>query len=144
MESMLTSLFIMFISFNSYTSMFSQDLRMSVSGLYNGIRNETWDDNEDMESKYLMYTVDKTCLRIESLIFKGNYKNVTLKIHCGSSGKLLSKTKLNIKGMYTFPWTSSKYGNCNPDDEIIYSISVEDSKGELIYRCNITGGDCEV
>ena len=122
----------------------SQELRMSISGIYNGETKETIEDQEDMNSKYLMYTVDKTCLRIESLIFKGNYKNVTLKIHCGSSGKLLSKTKLNIKGMYTFPWTSSKYGNCNPDDEIIYSISVEDSKGDILYRCNITGGDCEV
>lgn len=128
----------------SLNIMNSQELRMSISGIYNGETKETIEDQEDMNSKYLMYTVDKTCLRIESLIFKGNYKNVTLKIHCGSSGKLLSKTKLNIKGMYTFPWTSSKYGNCNPDDEIIYSISVEDSKGDILYRCNITGGDCEV
>lgn len=144
MEKVFITLFTLLISVSTFTNLFSQELRMSISGIYNGETKETYEDQEDMNSKYLMYTVDKTCLRIESLIFKGNYKNVTLKIHCGSSGKLLSKTKLNIKGMYTFPWTSSKYGNCNPDDEIIYSISVEDSKGELIYRCNITGGDCEV
>jgi len=144
MEKVFITLFTLLISVTTFTNLNSQELRMSISGIYNGETKETIEDQEDMNSKYLMYTVDKTCLRIESLIFKGNYKNVTLKIHCGSSGKLLSKTKLNIKGMYTFPWTSSKYGNCNPDDEIIYSISVEDSKGELIYRCNITGGDCEV
>jgi hypothetical protein len=144
MEMVFITLFTLLISVTTFTNLNSQELRMSISGIYNGETKETIEDQEDMNSKYLMYTVDKTCLRIESLIFKGNYKNVTLKIHCGSSGKLLSKTKLNIKGMYTFPWTSSKYGNCNPDDEIIYSISVEDSKGELIYRCNITGGDCEV
>ena len=144
MEKVFITLFTLLISVTTFTNLNSQELRMSISGIYNGETKETIEDQEDMNSKYLMYTVDKTCLRIESLIFKGNYKNVTLKIHCGSSGKLLSKTKLNIKGMYTFPWTSSKYGNCNPDDEIIYSISVEDSKGDIIYRCNITGGDCEV
>ena len=144
MEKVFITLFTLLISVTTFTNLNSQELRMSISGIYNGETKETIEDQEDMNSKYLMYTVDKTCLRIESLIFKGNYKNVTLKIHCGSSGKLLSKTKLNIKGMYTFPWTSSIYGNCNPDDEIIYSISVEDSKGDIIYRCNITGGDCEV
>jgi hypothetical protein len=128
----------------SLNIMNSQELRMSISGIYNGETKETIEDQEDMNSKYLMYTVDKTCLRIESLIFKGNYKNVTLQIHCGSSGELLSKTKLNIKGQYKFPMSSSQYKTCNPDDDIRYSISVEDSKGEVIYRCNITSGDCEV
>ncbi len=146
MKSMFTSLFIMFISFNSYTSMFSQDLRMSVSGLYNGIRNETWDDNEDMESKYTVYTLDITCLEPKHLIFKGNEKNVTLKIYCGSSGDLIHKTRMNVKGKYKFSMSSiptKNIRNCNSDDSVIYSISVEDSKGQSVYRCNLTVGECE-
>lgn len=145
MNKLLISLVTIIITVTSCNILKSQELRMSISGIYNGDYNETFEDEEDVNSKFPIYTVDKTCLNIEHLIFKGNYNNVTLKILCGSGGKLLSKSKLNIKGEYKFPMSSVKKGNCNLEKKIVYRITVEDSEGDVIYMCNITGGrDCDV
>jgi hypothetical protein len=148
MERMFIILFILTTSFSLFTSLKSKELRMSISGRSNGIDNneyiETFDDQKNENSKDQMYTIDRTCLRIDYLIFKGNYRNVTLKIHCGSDGKLLSKTKIYINREYKFLMSSIIQENCNMINKINYTITVENSKGELIYRCNITGGDCEV
>jgi hypothetical protein len=106
---------------------------MSVSGIYKDNSKVTRDDQP-------LHFVDITCLESKYLIFKGNKRNVTLKIIIRGNDEVVFQKKINIKGKYILP-VSSIHQDFILD--LQYSISIEDSKGQNIYRCNIEYGDCE-
>jgi hypothetical protein len=123
---------------------------MKLVGYYNGdtkdIRtNEDW--KQEGASDYV-YTVDETCITINSLVLIGNHKNVKITVCCGANGTILfSKNKIDIKGKYKINWKNidiTFYNKCNTDTELQFSVVVVDiGSDEEIYRGEVTSGDCE-
>ncbi len=146
MRKLFFTLFLLTISLiplqNVYSNEKNKQIRMSISGIYNGDYKETYDDNFDEMGR--MYKVDKTCLRIEHLIFKGNFKNVTISILCSDGTEKLTKRKVNINGIYKLPVLRDKYDNCYYDEGVQNIIIITNQSGGEIYRCEITGSICEV
>jgi len=149
MRRLLLILFVLTTSLTTFQSVYSKDknkqIRMSLSGIWNGERNETNEDYLDESGPVSIYTVDRTCLRIKHYVFKGNYKNVTIQIFCSDGSVLLTKKNVTINGKYKLPVLQDKYDTCTYEEEGIQNIiSVTNINGDEIYRCEITGRDCEV
>ena len=118
---------------------------MSVSGIWNGgQRNETIEDSEDMNKRYNIYMIDRTCLEIKQLEFKGNFKNVTIRILCNDGTEIFSKNKVNIKGKFKLSVPSEVNTKCSYNEGEIQNIIEVIQNGEPIYICNLYVGECEV
>ncbi len=101
-------------------------------------------DQSDLSSEYpFFYTVDRTCMSVDYLLFKGNHKNVTLKILCNNGQEVYKKSKLNIKGKYKFSMASIKNDFCDYENRLQWLIFIEDSKNQVLYRCEILGDECQ-
>ena len=149
MRRLLLILVILTTSLTTYQSVYSKDkntqIRMSISGIWNGERNESNEDYLDDSGPVSIYTVDRTCLEIKHYVFKGNNKNVTIQILCSNGTVLLTKKNVNINGKYKLPVLQDKYDSCFYEEEGIQNlILVINKNGDEIYRCVITGGNCEV
>ncbi len=147
MKRLLLILFILTISLTTFQSVYSKnnELRMSVIGVWDGGKtDDTIEDKEDDDSKFLRYIIDKTCFEIYHIVFKGNIKNVTIKIMCSDGTELLSKSKVNIKGKYTLPLTSFDYNKCKYEKEGVQNTIQVFQNSNIIYSCDITSGVCEM
>ena len=77
---------LMFLTSNLlYSQKSNSQVRMKLVGYYNGdtkdIRtNEDW--KQEGASDYV-YTVDETCITLNTLVLTGNHKNVKITICCG-------------------------------------------------------------
>jgi hypothetical protein len=119
---------------------------MSLSGIYNGIRNETYEDYLDENGPVSVYTVDWSCLDVKYFIFKGKSKNVTIHMYCGENGKeMFSKKNISIDGKYKIESRSIKWNQCISEESsgVRMIISITDKNDNEIYRCEITGSECE-
>ena len=142
---------LMFLTSNLlYSQKSNSQVRMKLVGYYNGdtkdIRtNEDW--KQEGASDYV-YTVDETCITLNTLVLTGNHKNVKITICCGVDGTILfSKNKTDIKGKYKINWKNIEkkyYSQCNPDAELEFSVIVLDiDSNSEIYRGEVTTGLCE-
>ena len=142
---------LMFLTSNLlYSQKSNSQVRMKLVGYYNGdtkdIRtNEDW--KQEGASDYV-YSTDKTCITISSLVLIGNHKNVKITICCGVDGTILfSKNKTDIKGKYKINWKNIDnkfYHKCNLENEPLFSIVVVDIDSDNeIYRGEVTSDVCE-
>jgi len=148
MRRLLLILFVLTTSLTTFQSVYSlnlKELRMSVSGIWNGgQRNETIEDSEDMNERYNIYMIDRTCLEIKQLEFKGNFKNVTIRILCNDGIEIFSKNKVNIKGKFKLSVPFEVNTKCSYNEGEIQNRIEVIQNGEPIYICNLYVGECEV
>ena len=147
MRRLLLILFVLTTSLTTFQSVYSlnlKELRMSVSGIWNGERNETIEDSEDMNERYNIYMIDRTCLEIKQLELKGNFKNVTIRILCNDGTEIFSKNKVNIKGKFKLSVPSEVNTKCSYNEGEIQNRIEVIQNGEPIYICNLYVGECEV
>jgi len=148
MRRLLLILFVLTTSLTTFQSVYSlnlKELRMSVSGIWNGgQRNETIEDSEDMNERYNIYMIDRTCLEIKQLEFKGNFKNVTIRILCNDGTEIFSKNKVNIKGKFKLSVPFEVNTKCSYNEGEIQNRIEVIQNGEPIYICNLYVGECEV
>lgn len=147
MRRLLLILFVLTTSLTTFQSMYSlnlKELRMSVSGIWNGgQRNETIEDSEDMNERYNIFMIDRTCLEIKQLEFKGNFKNVTIRILCNDGTEIFSKNKVNIKGKFKLSVPFEVNTKCSYNEGEIQNRIEVIQNGEPIYICNLYVGECE-
>ena len=147
MRRLLLILFVLTTSLTTFQSVYSlnlKELRMSVSGIWNGgQRNETIEDSEDMNERYNIYMIDRTCLEIKQLEFKGNCKNVTIRILCNDGTEIFSKNKVNIKGKFKLSVPFEVNTKCSYNEGEVQNRIEVIQNGEPIYICNLYVGECE-
>lgn len=150
MRRLLFILFILTTSLTSFQSVFSKDknkqIRMSISGIWNGERYDTFDVNEgylDDSDPVSIYTVDRTCLEIKQLELKGNCKNVTIRILCNDGTEIFSKNKVNIKGKFKLSIPFEVNTKCSYNEGEVQNRIEVVQNGEPIYICNLYVGECE-
>ena len=142
---------LMFLTSNLlYSQKSNSQVRMKLVGYYNGdtkdIRtNEDW--KQEGASDYV-YSTDKTCITISSLVLIGNHKNVKITVHCGVDGFVLySKNKTDIKGKFLIKWKGIEkkfLKECYQEDPLQFSVVVLDIESDNeIYRGEVTSDFCE-
>jgi hypothetical protein len=156
MRKLFFTLFLLTISLiplqNVYSNEKNKQIRMSISGIYNGNITEgdktfiSRNDYLDEESLDNSFTVSSHRISIKKFILNGKHDNVSIQIFCGNGMKVFSKSNINIKGKYIIPIAKVESTNCNTQEDfkfcVEFVVSVIDSYGEEIYKCEVTTVDC--
>lgn len=153
MRRLLLILFILTTSLTTFQSVYSKDknkqIRMSLSGDFTDSRND-WTNGTTLEdylddSPVSVYTVDWTCFSVDYFIFKGKSKNVTIHIYCGENGtEMFTKKNVSINGKYKLDSRSINWNQCIfGESSVSLIVSITDKNDNEIYRCEITGSECE-
>lgn len=154
MINILFILSIISITFCSYQHLYSNEnnkqLRMKLIGYYNGDNKDirTYEDQKQDDNVGYSFTVDKTCLTINTIELTGNHKNVKITVHCGVDGFVLfSKNKTDIKGKFQIKWKGIEkkfLKECYQEDPLQFSVVVLDIESDNeIYRGEVTSDFCE-
>lgn len=154
MNKVLFTLFFLTITVTSIQNLYSNEnnkqLRMKLIGYYNGDNKDirTYEDQKQDDNVGYSFTVDKTCLTINTIELTGNHKNVKITVHCGVDGFVLfSKNKTDIKGKFQIKWKGIEkkfLKECYQEDPLQFSVVVLDIESDNeIYRGEVTSDFCE-
>ena len=150
MRRLLLILFVLTTSLTTFQSVYSKDknkqIRMSLSGIFQTVYKTTFDDELDDRGPVSIYTVDWTCLDVDYFIFKGKVKNVTIHMYCGENGtEMFSKKNVSINGKYKLLNRNIRWDQCISEESsgMRMIVSITDKDDNEIYRCEITGSECE-
>jgi hypothetical protein len=132
----------------------NKQIRMQISGIYIGPNFYTEGNNKfvirndylDEESLNNSFTVSSHRFIIKQFILNGKYNNVSIQIFCSNGIQVFSKSNINMNGKYIIPMAKVYSTNCNTQEDfkscVEFIVSVINSDGDEIYKCEITTHDC--